>query len=245
MEKGLILVVDDESKIRRLVSLYLKKNGYEVLGAENGVSAMRIVRDEAVQPELVILDYMMPKMDGFAFLETYRSFSRTPVMLLSARGELASKTEAFARGADDYLVKPFALEEMMARIEAILRRSRAHDAPAPNPVLENGCLKMWPLRRECRCNETEIRLADTEFRLLELLMKNVGCVLTHEQILGKVWGPQYIGELNYLRVSFTRIRKKLAEAGLPKTVIYSYSGIGYAIADLKKDFPAGISPAVL
>lgn len=157
---------------------------------------------------------MMPEIDGMAFLAELRKKSSIPVIMLSAREEIAKKTQALELGADDYVVKPFSIEEMTARIRAILRRSGGvKTGPAATVQAVNGPLVMDPDKRTCRYKDQEIRLADTEFRLLFILVKRPGTIFTHEDLLRRVWGPEFIGELNYLRVSLSRIRKKLTAAG--------------------------------
>ena len=219
-ERTTILIVDDESKIRRLLSRSLEAEGFDVAVADSAMSASEYLKNGHC--DLIILDYMMPEIDGMAFL--------AELIMLSAREEIAKKTQALELGADDYVVKPFSIEEMTARIRAILRRSGGvKTGPAATVQAVNGPLVMDPDKRTCRYKDQEIRLADTEFRLLFILVKRPGTIFTHEDLLRRVWGPEFIGELNYLRVSLSRIRKKLTAA------ISSYSGIGYYIEDLSEE----------
>ena len=227
-ERTTILIVDDESKIRRLLSRSLEAEGFDVAVADSAMSASEYLKNGHC--DLIILDYMMPEIDGMAFLAELRKKS------LSAREEIAKKTQALELGADDYVVKPFSIEEMTARIRAILRRSGGVKiGPAATVQAVNGPLVMDPDKRTCRYKDQEIRLADTEFRLLFILVKRPGTIFTHEDLLRRVWGPEFIGELNYLRVSLSRIRKKLTAAGFPGSAISSYSGIGYYIEDLSEE----------
>ena len=232
-ERTTILIVDDESKIRRLLSRSLEAEGFDVAVADSAMSASEYLKNGHC--DLIILDYMMPEIDGMAFLAELRKKSSIPVML-SAREEIAKKTQALELGADDYVVKPFSIEEMTARIRAILRRSGGVKiGPAATVQAVNGPLVMDPDKRTCRYKDQEIRPADTEFRLLFILVKRPGTIFTHEDLLRRVWGPEFIGELNYLRVSLSRIRKKLTAAGFPGSAISSYSGIGYYIEDLSEE----------
>ena len=210
-ERTTILIVDDESKIRRLLSRSLETEGFDVAVADSAMSASEFLKNGHC--DLIILDYMMPEIDGMAFLAELRKKSSIPVIMLSAREEIAKKTQALELGADDYVVKPFSIEEMTARIRAILRRS--------------GGIKSGPAAPTLAVN--------TEFRLLFILVKRPGTIFTHEDLLRRVWGAEFIGELNYLRVSLSRIRKKLTAAGFPGSAISSYSGIGYYIEDLSEE----------
>lgn len=202
--------------------------------ADSAMSASEFLKNGHC--DLIILDYMMPEIDGMAFLAELRKKSSIPVIMLSAREEIAKKTQALELGADDYVVKPFSIEEMTARIRAILRRSGGiKSGPAAPTLAVNGPLIMDPDKRTCRYKNQEIKLADTEFRLLFILVKRPGTIFTHEDLLRRVWGAEFIGELNYLRVSLSRIRKKLTAAGFPGSAISSYSGIGYYIEDLSEE----------
>ena len=229
--RPLIAVVDDESHIRRVLALALRDSGYDVLPAASGAEALQRIRSDRRKPDLVILDYMMPGMDGFAFLKSLREESAVPVIVLSARSEVQKKTAAFGLGADDYVTKPFSLEELLARVQAVLKRTSAR--PAPASLALNGPLRMNGQTRACHWADREIRLTDVEFRLLWLLAQKPGQLLTHAELLRKVWGPEYIGDTNYLRVAFAKIRRKLEEAGCEGSLISSYSKVGYIMTDLR------------
>ena len=229
-ERLTVLIVDDESKIRRLLSRSLESEGFDVAATDSGLRALEFLKSGKC--DLIILDYMMPEMDGLEFLRELRKKSTTPVIMLSARDEISKKTEALELGADDYVVKPFSVEEITARIRAVLRRSGRSGADGRSFEVSNGALVMDEEKRTCRYGTNDIKLADTEFRLLLILVKKPGTIFTHEDLLRRVWGSEFIGELNYLRVSLSRIRKKLITAGLPGSTIASYSGIGYFIEDL-------------
>lgn len=227
-----VLIVDDESKIRRLLSKSLEIEGFDVAEADSGINALKFLEGREV--DLIVLDYMMPEMDGLEFLEKLRKTSEVPVIMLSAREEVSKKTRALELGADDYVVKPFSIDEINARIRAVLRRTTGRKGDLPVEEIRNGDLIMNPSKRICKYRGKEIKLADTEFRVLLVLVRRPGTIFTHEDLLRRVWGPAYIGDLNYLRVSLSRVRKKLMSAGFPGTAIASYSGIGYYIEDLSE-----------
>lgn len=231
----LIHLIDDESKIRRLLARSLEIEGFDVVASDSGKQALQTIKKQVQKPDLIILDYMMPEMDGLMFLQELRKTESIPVIMLSAVGEVSKKAKALELGADDYVVKPFSVEEMIARIHAVLRRTQGRSGKAAEKWIENGPLRMQPDKRICEYKGEAIKFADTEYRLLQVLVERAGRVVMHEDLLRQVWGAQYIGELNYLRVSLSRIRKKLTEAGLDGGVISSYSGIGYYIEELENE----------
>lgn len=233
--RPLVLLIDDESKMRRLLSRSLESEGFDVVSADSAEDGFSVLKKGQEKPDLIILDYMMPDMDGLMFLEKLRKDDSTPVIMLSAISETPKKTKALELGADDYVVKPFSLKELIARMRAVLRRSEGSPRAEYEKILTNGPLWMNSTKRLCRYREKEIKLADTEFRLLGVLLEHPGKIFMHEELLRRVWGAEHIGELNYLRVSFSRIRKKLQEAGLDGAVIASYSGIGYYMEELEED----------
>lgn len=237
MERPLILVADDESKIRRLIAANLETYGFDVCAAADGEQALEVFRNCHPPPDLVVLDLMMPGLDGYAVLERLRQASEVPVIVVTARGEGPDKMRGFEIGADDYLTKPFSLDELVARIRAVLRRSQRSSAarPVPEEELVNGPLRLRPRSHMCWAAEQEVKLANTEFRLLATLMAQPGVVMTHEHLLRVVWGPSCIGEVQYLRVAFARIRRKLAQAGLDRGLISAYSGVGYVLRDLRDE----------
>lgn len=237
-DRPLILVVDDETKIRRLVARNLEDYGFDVIPAANGFKALEVMTEstDELLPDLILMDIMMPGMDGFECAGRIRQLSDIPIIFLSVHGERTYKMQGFEVGADDYVTKPFAIDELVARIRAVLRRTQGKPpAPEPDDSLVNGPLKLNAASRRVWVNGTEIRLADTEFRLLAALMKEPGTVMTHDHLLRVVWGSDALGQLQYLRVAFTRIRRKLEEAGLEGGVISAYSGVGYILRDLAED----------
>lgn len=230
MTQPLILVVDDEPKIRRLLSINLASLGYEVICAVDGPSALAIFEDH--QPDLVLLDVMMPGLDGFEVLRRIRTKSNCAVILLTAKDQVEDKIKAFDLGADDYLSKPFALEELFGRVRAVLRRLSSADAQSEQR-LANGRLLLDLVSRQVWYDSNEIRLSAVEFTMLEYFMTHVNSVLVHEQIIAHVWGPEHPQDVQYLRVTLARLRQKLRAAGMPDDCgIVSHSGIGYRMQTL-------------
>ncbi len=237
MNKTRILIVDDEPKIRRLLAANLASLGFDTVMAADGAEALRAF--DTCMPELVLLDLMMPGVDGFTVLQQLRAHSSVPVIILTARDQTEDKVRGFDLGADDYLGKPFALEELFARVKAVLRRAGGSEPSLPGKCseLSNGDLRLDQAEQRCWLGETEVRLTNTEFRLLATLMRRIGAVMTHEHLLATVWGPEYVGELQYLRVAMARVRQKLREAGLDEAGIKTYSGVGYLMPRLETTRP--------
>lgn len=234
MDRPLILVVDDESKIRRLLAQNLELEGFDVQTASDGAQAMEIYQKSVEKADLILLDLMMPEVDGMTMLKQLRKTSDVPVIILSAKDERPTVIEGFREGADDFVAKPFYIQELLERIRAVLRRSRQRsyvERTHAQKELVCGDLKLMPNQRQCLVKDVQVKLTDREFRLLYELIKHPGEVLTHEQLLRSVWGDEYIGEVQYLRVSFSRIRKKLEQAGLDNGLIAAYSSVGYMLSE--------------
>lgn len=204
-----ILVVDDDPNIRDLVRLYLEKEDYRVLQAGDGQEALDLFRDE--RPQLVVLDLMLPRLDGWEVLKRLRGFGEVPILMLTAKGERADKLEGFRLGADDYLVKPFDPVELVARVQAILRRAgKGAQAPASTDRLQLGDLLID--RSEFRVSRSgcEVELTPKEFELLYYLAVNRNRVLSRDQVLDAVWGFDYVGDPRTVDVHVKRLRDKLA-----------------------------------
>lgn len=230
MTEPLILVVDDEPKIRRLLSINLTSLGYRVICAVDGRSALEIFDDH--KPDLVLLDVMMPGLDGYDVLSRIRQKSHCAVIFLTAKDQIEDKIRAFDLGADDYLPKPFALEELFSRVRAVLRRLSAH-SQVEDPELSNGLLRLNALSHQVWFDNREVRLSAVEFSLLEYFLKHVNSVLVHEQLIAHVWGPDQSQDVQYLRVTLARLRQKLRAAGMTDDCgIVSHSGIGYRMENL-------------
>ena len=220
-----ILVVDDELAIIKFLRANLEANGYETLAASDGAEALQKVEREL--PDLIILDIMMPEIDGFEVCRRIREWSQIPIIMLSARADLMDKVKCLDLGADDYLCKPFGKEELIARVKAVLRRTEAASTIPTPPSFTCDDLEINFAERRITLAGSEVRLTPTEYNLLRELALNTNKVLTHNMLLGKVWGPEYGEEKEYLRVFVNRLRKKLeANPENPKYII-TVPGVGY------------------
>jgi two-component system KDP operon response regulator KdpE len=215
-----VLLVDDDTTLRRTLGIGLRAEGHDVLMAADGRTALQALRED--RPDLVVLDLGLPDLSGMEVLRRLRSWSTTPVVVLSARAESAEKVEALDHGADDYVTKPFGMEELLARIRAAARR-----AGSDLPVLEAGDLVIdLPARRVTKSGEV-VRLTPTEWGLLEMLVRTPGRLVSQQDLLHEVWGPAYGRETNYLRVYVGGLRKKLeGDPSAPRHLI-TEPGIGY------------------
>jgi two-component system KDP operon response regulator KdpE len=221
-----ILVVDDDHRMRRLLRLNLEQADYRVTTAEDGPAALDLVALDP--PDLVLLDIMMPGIDGFTSLGQLREFSDVPVILLTAKGEERDKVRGLDLGADDYLTKPFGPAEMLARVRAVLRRRQpSADAPA---ILSVGDLTINLARRRVIRAEEEIRLTPTEYKLLYELATNRGRVMLHADLLSRVWGPEYRDEVDYLWTYVRYLRNKIEPDPARPRYILSEPGVGYLFA---------------
>ena len=204
-EKPVILVVDDEPQILRVMRASLPARGYEVVTAPDGEQALDEVRKQA--PDLIILDLAMPGMGGLEACRRLREFSSVPIIVLSAKGAESDKIAALDMGADDYVTKPFSLDELLARVRAVLRRSLAADADAG--VLNVGDLMIDANERRVTMSGAEIKLTPKEFEVLKYLASNSGKVVTHRKLLQAVWGSQSTEQTEYLRVFINQLRRKI------------------------------------
>lgn len=207
--KPLILVVDDDPKILRLLRVELTAQGFQVLVAERGRDALELA--ERQRPDLVILDIIMPGMDGLEVLRRLRESSGVPVILLTAKGTDADKIIGLELGADDYLAKPFNPEELTARVRAVLRRTQAREAPTNGSRLVCGDIVVDLARRTVYVRNRPVVLSRTEWQLLQQLCANAGRVMLHEDLLSRTWGPEYRDDVQYLRVWISRLRQKLED----------------------------------
>jgi two-component system, OmpR family, KDP operon response regulator KdpE len=223
-----ILVAEDEAALRDFICRNLRARGFEVLEAANGLEAM--AEWEGAQPHLLILDIMMPKMDGLEVCRRVREQAITPIILLTALDRESDKVAALDLGADDYLTKPFGVEELLARVRAVLRRAQWDDVPVVSGVKRYGDLEIDLAARLVRLRGAEVRLTPTEFGLLEQLVTNAGKVLTHRYLLQKVWGQEYGGEFEYLRVYINRLRQKLEPEPARPALLLTEPGVGYRFA---------------
>ncbi len=222
-----ILVVDDEPALRAALQRALRLEGYDVALAEDGDAALRLVQRDA--PELVVLDVLMPTLDGLAVCRRMRrAGDRTPVLMLTARDAVSDRVSGLDAGADDYLVKPFALEELLARVRALLRRTVNGD---PHGVLRFADVSLDPATHEVRRGAREIELTRTEFLLLELFLLNPRQVLPRSLIFERVWGYDFGPSSNSLEVYVGYLRRKL-EAGGERRLLHTVRGVGYALREV-------------
>ncbi len=223
MNGARILVVDDEKQIHRFLTPALEAAGYEVEQAMAGSEGLRLAAARA--PDLVLLDLGLPDEDGQALLRRLRGFSSVPVIILSARDQEAQKIMALDNGADDYVEKPFSLGELLARIRAGLRHRRMQEGL--DAVLKAGGLTLDLEAREVREEGQLLSLSKREFALLEMLMRNLGRVVTHRQLLTAIWGPAHAEDLQYLRVYVWHLRQKLSPATM--ALLINEPGVGYRL----------------
>ncbi|MDT9595180.1 response regulator transcription factor [Nocardioides zeae] len=221
-----VLVVDDEPALARALAINLRAHGWEVVTAADGRGALEAAA--AAHPDVVLLDLGLPDLDGTEVLAGLRGWTTVPVVVLSARQHGEDKVEALDLGADDYVTKPFAMDELMARLRAAVRRS-AVAAPVTAPVVEVGDLAIDLARKKVARAGVDVRLTPTEWGFLELLARNVGRLVTREQVLREVWGPGYEQETHYLRVYAAQLRGKLeADPAHPRHLVTS-AGLGYTL----------------
>lgn len=221
-----VLVVDDEPQIRRFLKLGLESNGYHVHETSTGHDAL--MKLAQLRPDLVILDIELPDMDGLEVLSRLREWTQIPVIMLSVRDADKDKIAALDAGADDYLTKPFSIDELMAR----MRVAQRHTQPEPAAsIFTHGDLQVDLTRRLVTRGGEPVKLTPTEYALLRLLIQHAGKVLTHRQILKEVWGPEYIEETHYLRVYFAQLRQKIEENPTLPRIILTEPGVGYRLVE--------------
>jgi DNA-binding response OmpR family regulator len=228
-----ILVADDEPLYQHLVRVNLEKEGYDVLTCGNGLDALEEVASHS--PDLVILDIMMPKLDGLATCERIRQFSMIPIIILTARGEEEDRVRGLNVGADDYVVKPFSATELVARVRAVLRRAQNTDLSVQNRFFSHYNLKIDFARAEVSKDNKPVFLSATEYRLLIQFAHHVGQVLTAEELLIAIWGPQYREDKEILWVSIARLRQKLEENPHFPQHIVTRAGLGYLMPPTERE----------
>ncbi len=227
-----ILIVDDEPRYVRLMEANLMADNYEVLKAYNGQQALEVVENE--KPDLVLLDVMMPVLDGFTTCERIRKFSTVPIIVVTVKGEEKDRVRGLDLGADDYIVKPFSATELLARVRAVLRRA-AKPAPTAVPsIFHHGNLDIDLAKAEVFLNGKMVYLSATEYRILLQLAQNIGSVIPSEQMLRDVWGVEYQKDKEILWVSISRLRQKLERDQNDPQHIVTRSGIGYIMPLLQE-----------
>lgn len=223
-----ILVVEDETPIRKFLRISLESHGYRMQEAETAASALRIAAAEP--PDAVILDLGLPDADGLDVIRRLREWSSVPIIVLSARGREADKIAALDGGADDYLTKPFGAGELLARLRVALRHAARSTQPEES-IFQVGGLKVDQGARRVFVDDEEVRLTPTEYRLLTTLVRHVGKVVTHRQLLKEVWGPDSVEENQYLRVYLGQLRRKIERDATRPRYLLTEAGIGYRLAD--------------
>jgi len=222
--KEKILIIDDSPDLLRIVQVCLERENYEVFTANNGKEGLQ--RTYNVQPDLIILDVMMPGMDGWEVLSRLREMSDVPIMMLTAKGREVDVVRGLGLGADDYVTKPFGTAELVARVQALLRRNRTPAAGRVTSYHDNG-LSIDLERHEVYVNDKPVDLTPTEFRLLSVLVQNAGKVVPHRTLLTQVWGEEYANEVHYLKLYIRYLRQKIEETPSSPRYILTEWGIGY------------------
>jgi DNA-binding response OmpR family regulator len=231
-KKPHILAADDDPQILRLVSRNLELEGYEVVTATDGAQALE--RFETQRFDLGILDVMMPQLDGFTVLTRVREFSSVPIIMVTARGQDQDKIHGLDLGADDYLAKPFSVEELLARVRSVLRRSQfgaaSPDGQNASPIVVCGDLTIDFAQHRVTVSGQEIELTPIEYRLLAYLAQNAGRVITQDLLLEHVWGEEYVGESHLLQVNVNRLRHKIEQDPAHPRYLQTKMGVGYRLA---------------
>lgn len=229
-----ILVVDDEERMVRFIRLNLEHDGFEVISAYRGYQALDAVREQL--PDLVLLDVMMPDLDGFEVLKLIREGSSIPVIMLTAKGEEDDRVRGLELGADDYITKPFSPRELVSRVRAVLRRTEAVNPASRSEIIHvDEHLQIDFGRREVWLDGELVKLRPTEYRLLYHLVQNAGWVLTYDQILTKVWGYEYRDEAHYVRLYINYLRQKIEKDPSNPKYIITERGVGYRFIDFRKN----------
>jgi len=224
MEQRTVLIVDDDPGLRELIRINLEHEGYRVLQAVNGVECLEVVREQ--RPEIVLLDVMMPEMDGLEACARIRDFSQVPILMLTAKVQSRDIITGLDKGADDYLVKPFNIDELTARIRALLRRVPSVYRPL---TVAEGQIQIDQQTREVLVRSKAVDLTPTEYQLLLLLAENAGKVVEHETLLRAVWGNEYTKDNDYLKVYIWHLRRKLEEDPRTPNILLTEWGVGYRL----------------
>lgn len=238
-DSKLVLVVDDEPRMINFIRMNLELEGYRVISATDGLDAVRKTRE--MLPDIVLLDIMMPEMDGYETLQAIREESTVPVIMLTARSEESDKVKGLDLGADDYITKPFSPRELISRVKAVIRRAELPAQVDKATIVIDDRLSVDFNRREVIVEGRPVKLRPTEWRLLYHLMQNAGWVVPHETLLSKVWGWEYRDETQYLRLYITYLRQKIEPDPAHPRYILTERGVGYRFVDYKTA-PAGGKP---
>jgi len=234
-----LLLIDDSQDMQKLVSMYLERDGYEVIQATNGKEGLRQLTKH--QPDLILLDVMMPEIDGWETCRRIREVSSVPIIMLTAKSQEKDIVRGLEMGADDYVTKPFEPSELKARVRSLLRRTQEMVTQEQAPqVLEDGWLYIDLSRRVIKADNKPIELTPTEFRLLAALVRKLDCVIPHRQLLRQVWGPEYSDEVHYLKLYIRYLRQKLEKDPANPQYLLTEWGVGYRFRDFtrpEKDRP--------
>ncbi len=220
-----MLVVDDERRYRELLDMNLSRRGYHVLQAVDGLSALNAV--ELEEPDLVVLDLKLPDMDGYEVCRRIREHSTVPIIMLTAQAEQEQKIRGLKVGADDYITKPFSAEELLARVEAVLRRAETARGTSVSPTFDGGDLHIDFDQRRVTLRGQEVELSPGEYRLLQQLAVNAGRVMFQDELLRRVWGPGYSGATALLQTAIRRLRRKIEDDPASPHYIVTKRGVGY------------------
>ena len=232
-ERRRILAVDDEERMVRFIRLNLEHDGFQVVEAFNGKQALERLRDST--PDLILLDVMMPDLDGFEVLKMIREINNVPVIMLTAKGEEDDRIRGLELGADDYITKPFSPREMVTRVKAVLRRTESASGTMHGLIEVDERLKIDFDRREIWLEGKLVKLRPTEYRLLYHLVQNAGWVISHDQLLSKVWGYEYRDEPHYVRLYINYLRQKLEKDPADPKYILTERGVGYRFVDFRRE----------
>ena len=228
MSVASVLVVDDEPRYRELLDMNLTRRGYRVRHAVDGLAALNAV--EAEEPSLVVLDLKLPDMDGYEVCRRIRAYSRVPIIMLTARAEPAEKVRGLALGADDYITKPFSADELLARVDAVLRRTGSAHGSSLAATFDSGDLHIEFAAHRVTVKGEPVDLSAGEYRLLVELATNSGRVLLQDELLGRVWGPDYVGASALLQTAIRRLRRKIEEDPSSPRHVLTRRGVGYQFA---------------
>jgi two-component system KDP operon response regulator KdpE len=223
----LVLLIEDEPQMRRFLRTALESNDYRLV--EAGTAREGLAHAAARNPDVILLDLGLPDRDGLEVARELREWSGTPIIVISARGQEADKVKALDLGADDYLTKPFGVEELLARIRVSLRHAATPPGAVPEPIFESGELRVdLPNRRVWRAGK-EVHLTPTEYKLLVTLVRHAGKVLTHRMLLKEVWGPNYVNQAHYVRVYLAQLRQKIEADPARPRLLLTEPGVGYRL----------------
>ena len=225
----LVLLIEDEPQMRRFLRTALESNDYRLV--ESATAKEGLAHAASRNPDVILLDLGLPDRDGLEVARELREWSGTPIIVISARGQEQDKVKALDLGADDYLTKPFGVEELLARIRVALRHASAPAGAAPEPIFESGALRVdLPNRRVWRAGQ-EVHLTPTEYKLLVTMVRHAGKVLTHRMLLKEVWGPNYVNQAHYVRVYLAQLRQKIEADPARPRLLLTEPGVGYRLKD--------------